>query len=88
MTFDLWHATNTEYFDSLIFVFKLILNLDFMVTFFNVITCLFRKTNAYNKPYSIILFTNENIAIFVKLTLTLIQGQGEEIGYNLLQTVC
>jgi hypothetical protein len=34
------------------------------------------------------LFINENTATFVKMTLTLVQGQGEEIGDNLPHTVC
>jgi 23S rRNA-/tRNA-specific pseudouridylate synthase len=55
-----------------------------MVTFFNVITCPFSKTISCNKPDLNILFNNEDIAIFVKMTLTLVQGQGEEIGHNLL----
>jgi hypothetical protein len=59
-----------------------------MVTFFNVITCPFSKTIPCNKLDLNILFNNENIAIFVKMTLTLVQGQGEEIGHNLLHTVC
>jgi hypothetical protein len=75
--FDIRHATNTEYFDFPIFVFNLTLNLDFMVTFFNIITCPFSKTISCNKPDLNILFNNENIAIFVKMTLTLVQGQGE-----------
>jgi hypothetical protein len=86
--FDTRHATNTEYLDFPIFVFNLILNLDFVVTFFNVITCPFSNTISCNKPDLNILFNNENIGIFVKMTLTLVQGQGEEIGYNLLHIVC
>jgi hypothetical protein len=82
------HATNTEYLDFPIFVFDLILNLDFMVTIFNVITCPFSKTISCNKPDLNFLLNNENIVIFVKTTLTLLQGQGEEIGHNLLHTVC
>jgi hypothetical protein len=80
------HSTNTEYLDFPIFVFNLILNLDFMVTLFNVITCRFSKTIYCNKPDLNILFSNENIAIFVEITLTLVQGQREEIDYNLLHT--
>jgi hypothetical protein len=30
------------------------------------------------------MFNNENIAIFVKMPLTLVQGQVKEIGHNLL----
>jgi regulatory protein YycI of two-component signal transduction system YycFG len=86
--FDIRHATNTEYLDFPIFVFTLILNLDFVVTFFNVITCPFSKTISCNKPDLNTLFNNENIAIFAEMTLTLVQGQGEEIGYKLLHTVC
>jgi hypothetical protein len=59
-----------------------------MVTFFNVITCAFSKTIFCNKPDLNILFNNENIAIFVKMTLTLVQGQGEEISNNLLHIIC
>jgi hypothetical protein len=55
-----------------------------MVTLFNVITCPFSKTIFCNKPDLNIMFNNENIAIFVKMTLILVQGQGEEIGHNLL----
>jgi hypothetical protein len=55
-----------------------------MVIFFNVITCPLSKTISCNKPDSNILFNNENIAIFVKMTLTLVEGQGEEIGHNML----
>jgi hypothetical protein len=55
------HATNTEYLDFPIFVFKLILKLDLMVTFFNVITCPFSKTIFCNKPDSNVLFNNEDI---------------------------
>jgi hypothetical protein len=57
-----------------------------MVTFFNVITCPFSKTIFCNKPDLNILLNNEKIAIFVKMTLTFVQGQGEEIGHNLLHT--
>jgi hypothetical protein len=57
-----------------------------MLPFFNVITCPLSKTTFCNKPDLNILFNNENIAIFVKMTLTLVQGQGEEIGHNLLHT--
>jgi hypothetical protein len=81
-------VTNTEYLDFPIFVFNLILNLDFMVTFFNVITCPFSENISCKKPDSNILFNIENTAIFVKMTLTLVQGQEEEIGHNLLHTVC
>jgi hypothetical protein len=56
-----------------------------MVTFFNVITCPFSKTISCNKPDSNILFNEENIAI---MTFTLVQGQGEDIGHNLLHIVC
>jgi hypothetical protein len=59
-----------------------------MVSFFNVITCPFSKTISLNKPDLNILLNNENIAIFDKMTLTLVQVQGEEIGHNLLHTVC
>jgi hypothetical protein len=86
--FDIWHATNTEYLYFPLFVFNLILNLDLMVTFFNAITCSISKTISYNRPDLNILFNNKNIAIFIKITLTLVQGQGEEIDYNLLLTVC
>jgi hypothetical protein len=35
------------------------------------------------------LFNNEDIAIFLlKVTLSLAQGQREEIGYNLLHIIC
>jgi hypothetical protein len=85
--FDIWHATNTEYLDFPIFVFNLTLNLDFIVIFFNVITCPFSKTISYNKPDSNILFNNENIALFVKMTLTLVEGQGEETGHNMLHII-
>jgi hypothetical protein len=54
-----------------------------MVIFFNVITCPFSKTISCNKPDSNNLFNNENTAVFVKMTLTLVQAQGEEIGHNL-----
>jgi hypothetical protein len=70
------------------FRFQFDLNLDFWSHFLNVITCPFSKTISCNKPDSNILFNNENIAIFVKMTLTLVQGQGEEIGHNLLHIVC
>jgi hypothetical protein len=86
--FDIGHATNTEFLDFPIFVFNLTLNLDFTVTFFNVIICPFSKTISCNKPNLNILFNNENIAIFVKITLTLVQGQGEEIDHNLLHIIC
>jgi hypothetical protein len=33
------------------------------------------------------MFDNENIAIFVKMNLTFAQGQGVEIGHNLLSNV-
>jgi hypothetical protein len=59
-----------------------------MVTFFNVITCPFSKTIFCNKPNLNIWFNNENIALFIKIPLTLDQGQGEEIGHNLLHIVC
>jgi hypothetical protein len=85
--FDIWHATNTEYFDFPIFVFNLTLNLNFMVVFFNVVTCPLSKTIYCNKPDSSILFNNENMAIFVKITLTLVEDQGEEIGHNMLHNV-
>jgi hypothetical protein len=54
--------------------------------FFSVITCPFSKTISCKKPNLNILLDNETIAIFVKTTLTLVQfqGQGEEIGHNLL----
>jgi hypothetical protein len=55
-----------------------------MVTFLNVITCPFSKTISCNKLDLNILFNNENIAIFVKMTLTFVQGQGEGISHNLL----
>jgi hypothetical protein len=42
------------------------------------------KTISCNKPDSNNLFNNENIAIFVKMTLNYVQGQGKEIGHNLL----
>jgi hypothetical protein len=85
--FDIWHATNTEYLDFPIFVFNLILKIDSVVTFFNVITCPLSKTIFCNKLNSNILFSNKNMAIFVKITLTLVQGQGREIGRNLLHIV-
>jgi hypothetical protein len=69
--FDIRLATNTEYLDFPIFVFNLILKLDFLVIFFNVITCSFSKTISCNKPDLNILFNNENIAIFVKNDLDL-----------------
>jgi hypothetical protein len=74
--FDIRQATNTEYLDFLIFVFNLTLTLLSWSHIFNVITCPFSKTISCNKPDSNILFNNENIAIFVKMTLTLVQGQG------------
>jgi hypothetical protein len=86
--FDIRHATNTEYFDFSIFVFNLTLNLNEMVIFSNAITCLLSKTISCNKPDLNIFFKNENIAIFVKMTLTLVQGQGEEKGHYLLHSVC
>jgi hypothetical protein len=78
---------NTEYLDFPIFVFNLTLNLDFMVIFFNVITCLFSKTISCSKPDPNILFNNENTTIFIKMTLALVQGQGEEIDHNLPHTI-
>jgi hypothetical protein len=84
--FDIRHATNTAYLDFPIFVFNLTLTLILWSNFFNVITCPFSKTISCNKPDSYILFNNENISIFVEMTL--IQGQGEEIGHNLLHIVC
>jgi hypothetical protein len=84
--FDIRHATNTEYLDFPIFVFILILNLTLWSHFFNVITCPFSKTISCNKPDLNILFNNENIAIFVKMALTLVQGRGEEIDHNFLHT--
>ena len=39
------------------------------------------------KPDLNIFFKNENIEIFVKMTLTLVQGQGEEIGHNMLHII-
>jgi hypothetical protein len=85
--FDIRHANNTENLDFPIFVFNFILKLAIVVTFFNVIVCPFSKTIFCNKPDSNILFNNKNIAIFLKMTLTLVQGQGKEIGHNLLHTV-
>jgi hypothetical protein len=82
MAFDIWHSTNTEYLDFPIFVFSLTLNLDFMVIFFTIITCPLSKTISCNKLDSNILCSNEIIAIFVKMTLTFVEGQGEEIGHN------
>jgi hypothetical protein len=70
-----------------IFVFNLTLNLGFMVIFFNVITCPLSKSISCNKPDPHILFNNENIAIFVEMTLTLVEGQGEEIGHNMLHII-
>jgi hypothetical protein len=65
------HATNTEYLDFPIFVFILILNFDFVVTFFNAITCPLCKTILCNKPDLNILFNNKDIAFFVKSDLDL-----------------
>jgi hypothetical protein len=70
-----------------IFVFNLTLNLDILVILFNVITCPLSKTISCNKLDSNILFNNENIAIFVKMTLTLVEGQGEEISHKLLHNI-
>jgi hypothetical protein len=64
-------STATEFFYFPIFVFTLILNCDFVVSFFNVITYQFSKTIVCNKPNLNILFNNENIAIFVNSDLDL-----------------
>jgi hypothetical protein len=85
--FDIWHATVTEYLDFPIFVFNLTLNLDLMVIFFTVITRPLSKTISCNKLDSDILCNNEIIAIFVKMTLTFVEGQGEEIGHNMLHII-
>jgi hypothetical protein len=88
MAFDIRHATNTEYLDFPIFVLNLTLTLILSSHFFNVITCPFSKTIFCNKLNLNISFNNENIAIFVNMTLTLVQGHGEEIGHNLLHIIC
>jgi hypothetical protein len=67
------------------FRFNLTLNLDYMVTFFTVITCPLSKTISCNKLDSNVLCNNEIIAIFDKMTLTFVEGQGEEIGHNMLR---
>jgi hypothetical protein len=85
--FDVWDATNTEYLDFPIFVFNLTLNLDFIVIFFTVITCPLSKTISCNKLDSNVSCNNEIIAIFVKMTLTFVEGQGEEIGRNMLYVI-
>jgi uncharacterized membrane protein len=82
--FDILHATITEYLDIPIFVFSLTLILILWSHFFNVITCPFSKTISCNKPDSNVLVNDENIAIFVKMTLILVQGQEEEKDRNLL----
>jgi hypothetical protein len=87
MTFDIWHATNTEYLDFPIFVSNLTLNLDFMVIFFTDITCPLSKTIACNKLDSNTLCSNEIIAIFVKMTLTFVEGQGKETSHNMLHII-
>jgi hypothetical protein len=79
LAFDIWHATNTDYLDFPIFVFNLTLTSISWSHFFNVVTCPFSKTISCSKPDSNILFNNENVAIFVKMILTLVQGQGNEI---------
>jgi hypothetical protein len=86
--FDVWYETIIEYLDFPIFVFNLTSNLLSWSHFVNVVACPFSKTICCNKPDLNVLFNNENIAIFVKLTLTFVQGQGEDIGHNLLHTVC
>jgi hypothetical protein len=85
--FDIRHATKTEILDFTILVLNLILNLDLVSHFFNVITCDFSKTISCNKPHLNILFSNKNIATLLKVTLTLVQGQEEEIGHNLLHKI-
>jgi hypothetical protein len=79
-------SRNTEYLDFPIFVFEL--EPGFRGHIFNVITCPFSNTIYCNKPDSNILFYNEKIALFVKTTLTLVQGQGEEKGHDLLHIFC
>jgi hypothetical protein len=86
--FDIPLATHTQYLNFPIFVFNLTSNLIHGHIFLNVITCPFSKTISCNKPDMNILCNNEDIAIFVKMTLTFVQGQGKEIGYNLLHNVC